>query len=443
MASNSVGGRHAQAIFQAALEAADPGRCILDSVQLKSDTLSIQDLDFSFRDVSKIVVIGAGKATPAMAVAIESILGNRIAGGSINTKYHHRQPLEYIQTTECGHPLPDQAGVDGTERILNLIDHLDPDALIIALFSGGGSALLPAPVSPITLAEKQLTTQLLLECGATIGQTNTIRKHLSEIKGGLLARRAYPAQVVSLLISDVIGDHLDTIASGPAYPDATTYADCIDLVEHFDLKSKLPTSVYQRLTGGMKGSIPDTPDATEACFNRTHSRIIGNNTLAIEAATKKAWQLGYQPLVLSSRIAGETQDVAHVHTAVAQQVRISGQPIAAPACIISGGETTVTLRGNGKGGRNQEFALAAALDLDDWKDITILSAGTDGTDGPTDAAGAIVDGQTVSRAKAQNIDPADFLLRNDSYSFFKALDDLLITGPTGTNVMDLRLLLIQ
>ncbi len=442
MASNSVVGQHARTIFQAALEAADPGQCVLDSIHINGPTLSINNLNFSLDQISKIVVIGAGKATPAMAAATESILGNRIAAGTINTKYGHSQSLEFIQTTECGHPIPDQVGVDATERLLNLVDPLDKNALVIGLFSGGGSALLPAPAPPITLAEKQHTTQLLLECGATIGQVNTIRKHLSAVKGGLLARRIFPATVVSLLISDVIGDHLDTIASGPTYPDSSTFADAIALVKHFELETKLPTAAYQRLTAGAQGSIPDTPNATEACFTCSHSHIIGNNTLSIEAAVAKARQLGYHPLVLSSRIAGEAQDVAQMHAAIAQQVRIANQPIATPACIISGGETTVTLKNNGKGGRNQEFALAAALAIDGWENITILSGGTDGTDGPTDAAGAIVDGQTITRAKAQKKDANDHLLRHDSYTFFKALDDLLITGPTGTNVMDLHLLLV-
>lgn len=433
----------AGAIFRAALRAADPGRCIRGALSAEGDTLCVLNTCYPLETLSRLVVIGAGKASPAMAAAAEEILGDRIAAGAINTKYGHALPLRRIAITECGHPLPDQAGVGGAARMLELLQGLDDRALVLCLFSGGGSALLPAPATGISLAEKQQTTQALLACGAAIEEINAIRKHLSRVKGGLLARLAQPARVVSLLISDVIGDRLDVIASGPTHPDPTTFDDCLGLIERYQLGPRLPAAVCRHLQDGARGLVAETPKPDDPCFARTATRIIGNNSLAIEAAEAAARSLGYQPLVLSSRIGGETREVAAVHAAIAQEVCEAGRPVAPPACLISGGETTVTLSGQGRGGRNQEFALAAAVHLEGWERITCLSGGTDGTDGPTDAAGAIADGQTLQRARAQGLAAAAHLQDHDSYPFFQALGDLVITGPTGTNVMDLRLFLIS
>ncbi len=434
---------HALQIFGAALRAADPGLALRRALAVEGDQLSILGQVYPLKTDTRLVVIGAGKATPAMALAAEEVLGGRLSAGAINTKYGHTLPLSRISTTECGHPLPDQAGVAGTERMLALLQGLGPDDLVLGLFSGGGSALMPAPAAGLSLEDKQATTQALLACGAPIEEINTFRKHLSKVKGGQLARLASPARVVSLLISDVIGDRLDTIASGPTHPDATTFAQCLGLVEHYQLRAQLPASVCRHLEAGAAGTLPETPKAGDPCFAHTRTEVVGSNTLAIEAAQVAARSLGYQTLVLSSRIAGETREVAAVHAAIAQEVCTTGRPLAPPACIISGGETTVTLRGQGKGGRNQEFALAAALQLDGWDRVTCLSGGTDGTDGPTDAAGALADGNTVQRARQRGLSAAASLWENDAYPFFKALDDLLITGPTGTNVMDLRLLLVS
>ena len=433
---------HARAIFDAGVAAADPGRCIHQTLAVTGDELHCGPLRFPFDTISSLRLVGAGKATAAMAAATEAILGDHIDCGAINTKYGHALPLARVETFEAGHPVPDEAGVAGARRQLELLAGLDPDALVLGLFSGGGSALLPAPAEGLTLAEKQETTRLLLACGATIDEINALRKHLSAIKGGLLARVAAPARVVALMLSDVIGDPLDTIASGPTHPDATTFGDCLASVDRYDLRHQLPTPVRQHLEAGARGKRPETPKPGDPCFTRAESLVIGNSRLAIDAAAHKASALGYEVCVLTSRLQGEARHAAAALVSIAQETAETNRPIARPACLIAGGETTVTLRGNGKGGRNQELALAASLQLDGWPTITLLSGGTDGTDGPTDAAGALADGQTLSRARAQGLDARAFLDHHDSYPFFAALDDLVITGPTGTNVMDLQIVLI-
>lgn len=433
---------HARAIFDAGVAAADPGRCVHQALAVTGDALRCGPLRLPLNTISSLRLVGAGKATAAMAAAAEAILGDRIDCGAINIPSGPAQPLARVETFAAGHPVPDEAGVAGARRQLELLAGLDPDSLVLGLFSGGGSALLPAPADGLTLAEKQETTRLLLACGATIDEINALRKHLSAIKGGLLARAAAPARVIALLLSDVIGDPLDTIASGPTHPDATTFGDCLTIVDRYDLRRQLPASVRQHLEAGARGERPETPKPRDPCFARAESLVIGNNRLAIDAAAHQAQALGYEVLVLTSRLQGEARQAAASLVAIAQETAEANRPIARPACLIASGETTVTLRGDGKGGRNQELALAAALQLSGWSAITLLSGGTDGIDGPTDAAGALADGQTVSRAQAQGLDARAFLERHDSYSFFAALDDLVITGPTGTNVMDLQIILI-
>ncbi|RKX97220.1 MAG: glycerate kinase, partial [Spirochaetes bacterium] len=308
---------------------------------------------------------------------------------------------------------------------------------------GGGSALLPMPADGITLEEKQATTKVLLECGATIDEINSIRKHLSKIKGGGLMRLAYPANVISLILSDVVGDPLDIIASGPTVPDTSTFKDCMEIIKKYDIEKKIPYTVLKRIEKGLKGEIEETPKDGDPIFEKSENIIIGNNMKAVLAADKKARELGYNTLIISSMIEGETKEVAKVHGAIIKEVKRSGNPISPPACILSGGETTVTIKGKGKGGRNQEFVLACCIDIEGIDKVMILSGGTDGTDGPTDAAGAVGDGETVLRAKKIGLDADKYLNNNDSYHFFQKLDDLLITGPTNTNVMDLRILLIE
>jgi hydroxypyruvate reductase len=294
----------------------------------------------------------------------------------------------------------------------------------------------------VTLQDKQETTQLLLECGATIHEINAIRKHISQVKGGRMAGLAFPSTVVSLILSDVIGDDLDTIASGPAVPDRSSYADCLAIMEKYQLGERLPAAVREVVRLGLEGRLPETPKEDDPAFEKTQNAIIGNITRAVEAARQQAAELGYNTLVLSTMIEGETRDVARVHAAVAKEILKTGNPLPRPACVISGGETTVTIRGKGLGGRNQEFALAAAIEIEGLPNLLILSGGTDGTDGPTDAAGAFADGETVRLAAEKGIDARQSLGANDAYHFFEPLGDLLLTGPTFTNVMDLRLMLV-
>jgi hydroxypyruvate reductase len=373
-----------------------------------------------------------------MAMAAERALGRRIAAGLVNVKYGATAKLRRIELNPCGHPLPDEAGVAGSTRIAQIAAQAGEGDLVLCLISGGGSALLPLPAEPITLAEKQATTQLLLACGATIHEFNCVRKHLSRIKGGQLARLAAPAAVESLLLSDVIGDDLDVIGSGPTAPDGSTFADALAILEKFALVERVPASVRGRIERGVRGDLPETPKAGDPLFRRVRNVLVGNNRLALDAAARRARELGFRTLVLSSEIQGETREIARMHAAIAREIVSTSRPVKAPACIVTGGETTVTLRGDGLGGRNQEFVLAAALEIAGLANVVVLSAGTDGSDGPTDAAGAIADGDTLLR----NPDGRRYLDRNDSYRYFQPLHDLVITGPTNTNVMDVRIFLV-
>jgi glycerate 2-kinase len=339
---------------------------------------------------------------------------------------------------ECGHPVPDERGVAGAERIAEIASRAEKDDLVICLISGGGSALLPLPAGSITLEEKQSVTRLLLACGADIHEINAVRKHISRIKGGQLARLAAPAAVEALLLSDVIGDDLDVIGSGPTAPDASTFAGVVRILEKYDIYDRIPASVRARIEEGQGGKTPETPKPGDAIFRRVHNSIVGSNRLALDRAAARAREFGFRTLVLASEIQGETREIARMHAAIAKEVVSSSQPVKAPACLITGGETTVTIKGDGLGGRNQEFVLAAAIDIAGLPNVVVFSAGTDGSDGPTDAAGAVADGETLGR----NPEAQRFLDANNSYRYFESLGDLVITGPTNTNVMDVRIVLI-
>jgi len=429
-------------IFTHALKAVDPVEAVKRCLRVDGENLVVDGKAYSLRDYANIYVIGAGKAGASMAFAIEEIVGDRITKGVINVKYGHVSQLKRVKLNEVGHPIPDEKGVSGSEEIAELLDQLGENDLVICLISGGGSALLPSPAEGISLEDKQKMTNLLLECGANINEINAIRKHISKLKGGGIARLAYPSTVVALILSDVVGDPLDVIASGPTVPDKSTFGDCMAILKKYELLEEVPESIQARIQRGIKGEIEETPKAGNPIFEKTHNVIIGSNIIAVKAAEGKARELGYGTIILSTFIEGETREVAKVHAAIAKEILKTNHPVSPPACIISGGETTVTIRGKGLGGRNQEFVLAAALDIQELEGVVILSGGTDGTDGPTDAAGAIADADTVRRALELGFDANAYLDDNDSYHFFGKLGDLLTTGPTNTNVMDLRLILV-
>ena len=434
--------KQALSIFHAAIQAADPVEAVLRHFRVRDGSLDVAGRRYRLDRYERIFVIGAGKAGASMAKAVERVLGKRISGGLINVKYGHTAKLRRVELNPCGHPEPDEAGLRGAARIAAIAEQAGERDLIVCVISGGASALLPSPAEGVTLEEKQAITRLLLDCGADIREINAVRKHISSIKGGQLARLAFPATVISLLLSDVIGDDLGVIGSGPTTADASTFAGAIAILDKYGIAEAAPASIRERLARGAAGEIAETPKPGDPALERTRNVIVGSNLLAVNAAVAKARALGLRTMVLSTFIEGETRDVARMHAAIARQARVHGTPLRGPACIVTGGETTVTIRGDGKGGRNQEFALAAAIDLAGLKDTLILSGGTDGTDGPTDAAGAIADGTTCERAEKLGLAAKDYLARNDSYHFFEPLGDLIMTGPTNTNVMDVRLILI-
>jgi glycerate 2-kinase len=421
----------ARAVFDAALQAAD----VYPLVRRALATAALPPR-------GRVLVVGAGKASGAMAAAVEQVLGDRIAAGLVVVKDGYRAPTLRIRLQEAGHPVPDARGEAAAHGIRALAEGAGPGDLLLALVSGGGSALAPAPVPPITLADKQAMTRLLLGAGANINQLNAVRKHCSLLKGGQLARAAFPARVHALLLSDVVGDPLDVIASGPTAPDASTFAEALAILDRFELRPRAPASIRERLERGARGEIPETPKPDDPIFRGVTNTVIGNNELVVDAAAAQARALGYTPHVLTRALEGEARVVAEGLVTLGRGVREGRGPVAAPACLIAGGETTVIVRGGGAGGRCQEFALAAALALEGVDGVVVLAAGTDGTDGPTDAAGAVADGRSASRARALGHDPRAHLDDNDSHRLLAALDDLVVTGPTNTNLLDLYLVLV-
>ncbi len=431
----------ALAIFRAALDAADPRAAIHRAVQRDGNTLRVGARAYHLAR-GHVFVVGFGKASAAMAQEVEEICGDKIARGAVSVKYGHVTPLKKIHLLEAGHPLPDANSLRGAEKILDVLREASADDLVICLISGGGSALLELPVAGVSLDDLRVTTDALMRSGATINELNVVRKHLSQVKGGQLARRANGAHIVSLILSDVIGSPLDTIASGPTAPDPTTFADALGVIERRGVREELPASVVAHIERGARGEIDDTPDAGDPIFARVQNVIIADNEIACEAAMQAARARDFNTLLLTSFLQGEAREVARVFAAIAKEIAKSNLPVARPACVIAGGETTVTVRGKGKGGRNQEFALAAALEIAGMPGVVALSGGTDGSDGPTDAAGALADGSTLARAAEYGLDAHAFLSNNDAYNFFKPLNDLIITGPTHTNVNDVVMILV-
>jgi glycerate-2-kinase len=432
-------------VLGAALNAIDPRRAVKNHVRRVNNTLIVDKLTFDLNKFRRVFVVGCGKASGAMAEALEEVMENRITEGFVNilrgTKFTFKTHKIFLN--EAGHPVPDENGVRGARKIVELVNKADENDLVICLISGGGSALMPLPAADITLSDKQKLTEDLLRCGASINEINIVRKHISELKGGQLARIAYPATIISLILSDVVGDTLDTIASGPIVPDKTTFEDAINVLKRYNLWEKsTPKSIRKRLEAGLRGKVQETPKPCDEVFRRTHNVIVGNNRLAALAACQEAKKLGFNTFLLSTMIEGEARHVGTIYAGIVKEILASGNPIKKPATVIAGGETTVTVIGQGRGGRNQELVLSASLKIGGLKGVAIASIATDGIDGPTDAAGAIADGQTLVRAYDMKLEPKAFLRNNNSYNFFSKLSDLIFAGPTSTNVNDITIIVV-
>ena len=424
-------------LFYAGIKSASPYILIPNSLLLEENILTVSDINrtsksFDLRNYNRIIVIGAGKASTSMAYEMEKILDDTIIEGLVVTKYKFKSQLKRIQVFESSHPLPDKNGVESSKKIVEICKNAKVDDLIINLISGGASSLLPYPADNITLEDKIKITELLLRAGAAIQELNTVRKHISAIKGGHLAKYVYPATMINLIISDVIG-------SGLTVPDPTTFEDSWNVAIKYKLENKIPHSVKNYLRDGMEEKAPETPKPGDPLFNNVHNFIIGNNELALSAIKTAAEDKGYHAKIISSRLEGEATVAGKFIAQIAKENSLSEEK---PVCLIFGGETTVTVKGDGKGGRNQELCLSTAIEIDGMENITFLSGGTDGIDGQTEAAGAICNGKTIERAKELGLDARKFLDNNNSYNFFNRVDDLIITGPTNTNVMDIQILLI-
>lgn len=445
-------------IFRAGIERVNPRELIIAGLQVKGNRLTVESettsLTLDLNKFDRIVVLGTGKATASMAAGLEEVLGDRISEGLIVVKYGHTEDLSRIRSIEAGHPIPDEQGMSGADAVEEIARRADERTLVLNLISGGGSALLPAPFRAgeglgqiaITLEEKQRTTQALLACGATIQEVNCIRKHISRLKGGRLAALLHPARSVNLILSDVVGDRLDTIASGLCVPDETTYAQALSIVGKYGIEDQLPPRILELLRRGADGEIAETPKPGDPVFSGVDNVLLGTNYTALNAAAGKAADLGYTPVMLSSRIVGEAREVAKVLAAVALDRRSLDLLARRPACLLCGGETTVTIRGRGLGGRNQELALSFLQELADAgagaRDIFFLSAATDGNDGPTDAAGAFASLEIAEKVRGQDLSIGRSLEDNDSYHFFESIGYLFKTGPTNTNTCDLQICLI-
>jgi len=434
-----------QAIQEQALQAVNPGNAVAGHMQRVGQTLKIETKSWNLDEIDRVIILAFGKAAVPMAEAAVRIVGSARIGGCVVTKYHHAQrhtlPAPFI-VIEAGHPIPDAAGIKASNKIISLLRETTESDLVLLLLSGGGSALLPAPVSGLTLAHLQATTDALLRAGATIVEMNAVRKHVSALKGGQLARLASPAPLVALILSDVVGDPLDVIASGPTAPDPTSYATALSVLDRYYVLDSVPPAVVDHLKAGVAMRVPETPKLLDPIFSRVTNVIVGSNAVAAQAAVEEAAARGYNTLLLSTYIEGEAREVGKIAGAIAKGIRFRPAAVSPPACVVWGGETTVTVRGHGKGGRNQELAVAAALSMEGLQDVVLLALATDGTDGPTDAAGAIVDGRSASLARSRGWDLHATIADNNSYPLLDDIGALLRLGPTGTNVNDILVLLV-
>ncbi len=430
-------------ILSSALDAVDPKEAVLRKLSRVGDVLLVEGARYDLERFKRIYVVGGGKAGGPMAEAVESLLGDYIAGGTINllrgTEGEYR--VAHLRLVGASHPVPDDYGVRGVREMLEMVSGLTRDDLVIVLISGGGSALMPCPAEGITLDDLQSVTAKLLKKGATINDLNAVRKHLDGFKGGQLSKKCYPASVLSLILSDVVGDPLDTIASGPTAPDSTTWRDAVEVLRRYGVWDDAPISIRMRIEDGLEGNIPDAPKENDPIFVNTKNVLVANNSCAAEAATKRASELGYSSMVLSTMVEGEARVIGGVYAGISREIVCKGRPLAPPAALLIGGETTVDVKGSGKGGRNQEVTLGAAKKISGLPCL-VASLATDGVDGPTDSAGALVDGATLHRVDAEKLSVDKALGENDAYPLLKRLGNLLVTGPTGTNVNDLALILV-
>lgn len=431
----------AEEIFLAGVENVLPDRLITRAMSLNENCLKIGTLSYNLETVENIYVIGAGKASAMMGMEVERILGNRITEGHIVVKYGYSCKLNYIDITEAGHPIPDSNGYKATAEILKIAGAANCNDLVICLLSGGGSSLLSDTPEGCSAEDMIKVNDLLINCGASISEINAVRKHLSIVKGGQLARIVYPATLVNLILSDVPDDHLDVIASGPTVPDPTTYLQALTVLATFGLSRTIPRGILTTLKEGAAGKRPETPKPGDPVFNKTFNILVGSNRVALEAAKVKALDFNINAVIIDDQLQGDISTVAEYIVETSIKFKNDRDEVK-PVCLLFGGETTVKMTGKGAGGRNQHLALICALLLQNHPGLTVLSAGTDGTDGPTDAAGAVVDSDTVAAAVSKNVDPQKYLLEFDSFHFFKKTGDHIITGPTMTNVMDIIVVLV-
>jgi len=432
----------AEQIFLAGVASVRPDRLISNKMSLENNCLKIDQLSFSLETIENIYVIGAGKASAMMGAEVEKILGNRITEGHIVVKYGHSYKLKYIEVTEAGHPVPDDNGLKATTKIIEIAETANWNDLVICLLSGGGSSLLPDVPEGCSLKDMIKINDLLINCGACISEINAVRKHLSVVKGGQLARVVYPATLVNLILSDVPGDPLDVIASGPTVPDPTTFIQALTVFSSFGLTETIPGGILKLLKEGAEGKRPETPKSGDPVFDKTFNILVGSNRKALEAAKNKALDFNINAVIIDDQLQGDTSTVAEYIVDTSVKFK-SDENEVKPVCLLFGGETTVKMTGKGAGGRNQHLALLSALLLQHKPGITILSAGTDGNDGPTDAAGAVVDSNTITEAVSKNIDPQKYLSEFDSFHFFKKAGGHIITGPTMTNVMDIIVVIVE
>ena len=442
---NKDAARQAANIMNAAMKAVDPEKAVAQHLRLEKSELIINDTCCDLKRFDNVYIIGFGKASLPMARGVGGILGDWIKGGVLITKHQERDNVgglpNNISVYQGDHPVPGSGSLEGTIALTSLLESSAENDLVICMVSGGGSALLTLPVEGVTLNDLQGLTRLLLASGADIGEMNTIRKHLDRVKGGGLAKLAQPSALVTLILSDVVGSPLDVIASGPTVPDTTTYQDALDIIERYDLRARTPSSILSALNAGIRGDTPETPKKGDPCFERTTNVLVADNYIAAAAAVEAAQKEGFNSMLLTTFLEGEARFAGKMLAGILRQIAVTGQPLPRPACLVAGGETTVTLVGDGLGGRNLEAALGAVAALAGVQDVALITLATDGDDGPTGAAGAVTTGDTLAKAIAAGLDPDEYLSRSDSYHFFDTLGGLLEPGPSGTNVNDLTFLI--